>query len=205
MQTPLVFFQEIKVKGQTVQPGECTQTDKRTEGRMDATKYIISLLRGWQKSLNGQGNYGGHGSSLFSSETEFGPQNRSSSLQKLSSTHRIRVHLYRNWVRPTESEFISTETEFDPQNQSSWKEILCIQFNSSLGLKLIPGKMMMIFCTASEETLTEAAELRICASSNLIPGVKKWASMASVGNSMVTVLQKKFLVQWRKYHDFVAT
>ena len=25
---------------------------------------------------------------------------------------------HRNWVRPTESEFISTETEFDPQNRS---------------------------------------------------------------------------------------
>ncbi len=52
------------------------------------------------------GIYGGHGSSLFSTETEFDPQNRSSSLQKLSSTHRIEVHLYRNWVRPTESEFM---------------------------------------------------------------------------------------------------
>ncbi len=50
--------------------------------------------------------------------------------EKSSSSHRIGVHFYRNWVRPTGSE--------------------------------------------------EATELRICASSNLIPGVEKWASMASV-------------------------
>ncbi len=43
--------------------------------------------------------------------------------QEPSSAHRIGVHLYRNWVRHTGSEFISTETEFGPQDRSSVRPI----------------------------------------------------------------------------------
>ncbi len=39
--------------------------------------------------------YGDHGGSPFCTEIEFDSQDRSSSVQKLSSTHRIEVHLYR--------------------------------------------------------------------------------------------------------------
>ncbi len=34
---------KIKVKGQTVQAGELGQIDRHTDGRTDATNYIISL------------------------------------------------------------------------------------------------------------------------------------------------------------------
>ena len=54
--------------------------------------------------------YGSHGSSLFSTETELDPQNRSSSLQKLSWTHRIRVHFYRTWVQICQLNLILGET-----------------------------------------------------------------------------------------------
>ncbi len=46
------------------------------------------------------------GFEFVSTGIEFDAQDRSSSLQKLSSSHRIGVHFYRNWVRPTGSEFI---------------------------------------------------------------------------------------------------
>ena len=40
-------MQNIKVIGQKVRTGEPEQMDGQTDGRMDATKHIISLLRGW--------------------------------------------------------------------------------------------------------------------------------------------------------------
>ncbi len=58
--------------------------------------------------------YGSHGSSLFSTETEFGPQNRSSSLQKLSWTHRIGVHSWGKQLRICEPNLIPMEKSEPP-------------------------------------------------------------------------------------------
>ncbi len=47
--------------------------------------------------------------------------------QKLSSTHRLEVHLYRNWVGPTETEFMNFLYSFwrNPDG-SRWTKNLCV-------------------------------------------------------------------------------
>ena len=71
----------------------------------------------------------------FFAGIEFVPQDRSSFLQKLSSSHRIRVHFYRNELKICEPNLISVETNSNPVPANSvsvsrtwflWKKVsLC--------------------------------------------------------------------------------